>query len=230
MPSDSGAKAVSAGATHTCAVLLDRSTVCWGAGEDGQLGYGSQLDSFSAAPVALPAPATAISAGSDHTCALLETGLAMCWGEGRSGQLGNGVEESTALPVYVSQSAVFTAITASTTNSGQVRLRVESLSSPSIHLSCPLERVLQEKGYGHSCAVRDDCSAVCWGSAAMGQLGQPPEVVPPLPPRALSLPPAALGVTKSPKTCEQLGREYGGSWSNPASADTSPAGAEPRGC
>ena len=39
-------RSVSAGASHTCAVLDDDSLKCWGDNERGQLGVGDQTDRF----------------------------------------------------------------------------------------------------------------------------------------------------------------------------------------
>ena len=36
-----GVTEIAAGERHTCALFFDRSVKCWGAGEDGQLGYGN---------------------------------------------------------------------------------------------------------------------------------------------------------------------------------------------
>ncbi len=92
------ATAVTAGSTHTCA-LLDNGTVrCWGNGGNGRLGYGN-TDTIgdnetpgSVGPVNLGGgrTAAAVTAGGAHTCALLDNGTVRCWGNGFSGQLGYG--------------------------------------------------------------------------------------------------------------------------------------------
>ncbi len=90
------AKAITAGANHTCAVLDDGSVRCWGFARKGQLGYGNTQDigdnetPGSAGPVNLGAgrTAVAISASGDHTCARLDNGSVRCWGDGVNGELG----------------------------------------------------------------------------------------------------------------------------------------------
>jgi alpha-tubulin suppressor-like RCC1 family protein len=94
------AVAISAGASHTCAILDTGQVRCWGYGGDGQLGYGNTEaigddpgeTPGSVGPVDLGAgrTAVAISAGEDHTCAVLDTGQVRCWGRGLYGQLGYG--------------------------------------------------------------------------------------------------------------------------------------------
>ncbi len=74
------ATAISAGDSHSCALLTDGTVWCWGAGGDGQLGTGST--DLSSTPVSIyTAPATAISASSLSTCALLATKTVSCWGK-----------------------------------------------------------------------------------------------------------------------------------------------------
>ncbi len=95
-PVDLGARAISAGGNHTCAVLDDGSVRCWGLGLYGQLGYGNTSNvgdtqtPASTGPVALGPgrTAVAISAGELHTCALLDDGNVRCWGDGANGRLG----------------------------------------------------------------------------------------------------------------------------------------------
>ena len=73
--------AVSAGGTHTCALLDDATIKCWGAGANGRLGYGDQNSigddagemgaALSAISVGTSRTAKAISAGDAHSCAIL---------------------------------------------------------------------------------------------------------------------------------------------------------------
>jgi alpha-tubulin suppressor-like RCC1 family protein len=90
------AVAISAGTVHTCAILDTGRVRCWGFGDEGRLGYGSE-DTIgddetpgSVATVNLGAgrTAVAISAGGAHTCALLDNGGIRCWGTGATGRLG----------------------------------------------------------------------------------------------------------------------------------------------
>jgi alpha-tubulin suppressor-like RCC1 family protein len=77
-----------------------------------------------------------------HTCGLRTDGTAWCWGFGTSGERGDGTLNSLAYPVPV----VTTGVTGTTWT---------SIST----------------GYTHTCGVRDDKSAWCWGDNSYGALG-----------------------------------------------------------
>jgi alpha-tubulin suppressor-like RCC1 family protein len=90
-------KSVSAGFTHTCAILDDNTLRCWGDNSNGQLGYGStgfgnQLTYPSATLVivGLGRIVTSVATGRDHTCAILDDRTLKCWGARYYGQLGYG--------------------------------------------------------------------------------------------------------------------------------------------
>lgn len=95
------ATAVSMGWTHTCALLDDRSVVCFGAGGVGETGQGMTGTSSTPRPVDLGAGRTAkaIDADGYFGCAILDNDALKCWGaNGNSssdtsligGQLGTG--------------------------------------------------------------------------------------------------------------------------------------------
>jgi hypothetical protein len=94
------AQAITAGFSHTCALLDNGQTKCWGFGDSGQLGYGDNTnrgelpgqmgDILPNVNLGTGRTAQAITSGDDHTCALLDTARLKCWGYGGNGQLGNG--------------------------------------------------------------------------------------------------------------------------------------------
>jgi hypothetical protein len=99
----SGFSAVSAGASHTCAVSDTGSLKCWGSNFYGQLGNGTTGPS-SMVPVdvtGLTAAVTALSLGGGHTCALLSSGGVRCWGRNDYGQLGDGTTTARSTPTVV---------------------------------------------------------------------------------------------------------------------------------
>jgi hypothetical protein len=88
------ARLVAVGNAHTCAILDDGSTRCWGVNWGGQLGYGdTTLRSAPGSPVDFGARRAVkrILAGTDATCALLTSNGLVCWGANTGGVLGTGM-------------------------------------------------------------------------------------------------------------------------------------------
>ena len=147
------AVAITAGASHTCAILDEGSVRCWGNGSQGRLGYGNQNtigDNETPAavgPVNLGGRAArAIAAGDFHTCAILDDGSMRCWGFGTSGQLGNGA----------------------TANVGD-----DEAPAAAGVVALPAGRAARAVagGAGHTCAILDTGAVSCWGFGANGRLG-----------------------------------------------------------
>lgn len=147
------ATAITAGASHTCAILDDGSVRCWGNGVSGRLGYGNQASigddetPAAAGPVDIGAGrrAVAISAGDFHTCAIRDDARLLCWGFGSGGQLGYGGTADVGDDE--------TPAAAGPLDFGGRGVRAVS------------------GGKGHTCAILDDGSARCWGFGADGRLG-----------------------------------------------------------
>ena len=154
------ATAVTAGNSHTCAILDDGGVRCWGYAYHGELGYalagpdGAQEDigddeaPGSVGPVQLGAgrTAVAIAAGDLHTCALLDDGSVRCWGLGSSGQLGYG----------------------NTRNVGDDELPG---SVGPVFLGVGRTAVAIAAGVAQTCAILDDGGVRCWGFGRNGRLG-----------------------------------------------------------
>jgi len=97
----SGAIAVAAGYSHTCAVLADHTMRCWGSNYYGQLGNGITNKNPAAVPEKVSGIASAftVTAGFNHTCARLIDGTFKCWGHNRNGELANGTTTDSSIPV-----------------------------------------------------------------------------------------------------------------------------------
>ncbi len=153
----SSVSAIAAGDLYTCALLADGTVKCWGDAPQGS----------SSAPVTVTtgpgnssplSGVTAIAAGDYHTCALLSRGTVTCWGSNGAGELGNGSTTSSVAPV-----AVVAGPGDSTPLSGVTAIAIEH--------GVPLEEGAASFGYPHTCALLTDGSVKCWGSNAVGQLG-----------------------------------------------------------
>lgn len=94
-----GALQVSLGAAHGCALMPDRSVVCWGRNDFRQTGqaasvacatHGTTPNPCVRALTSVPGlpKVKQIAAGAMHTCVLDLAGKPYCWGRSDSGQLG----------------------------------------------------------------------------------------------------------------------------------------------
>ena len=155
------AKAISAGATHTCAILDNNTVKCWGENLNGQLGYDDTIDRGDSAgdmaalvTVDLGAGRTAkaISAGSQYTCALLDNNSIKCWGDNVFGQLGQGDTINRG--------------DASTIGHTMAALQPVTLGLSPSHTAKSVSA-----GKSHTCAILDDNTVRCWGNNTNGQLG-----------------------------------------------------------
>lgn len=146
--SNTTAVAVDAGFEHTCALLADGNTTCWGPNDAGQLGMGAAggANQRSGVPLTVSGPVLAVDAGGNHTCASTPTGIVNCWGYGFHGQLGNGGFGSLSLPTTVQ------------------RLDTTAGSAAENAVSLAL-------GFDHSCAALQSGRVKCWGRNNFAQLG-----------------------------------------------------------
>src|SRR3954453_5898528 len=153
------AKAISAGGSHTCAILDDNTVRCWGYAFWGELGYGNP-DPDPMTPDVEPMPvdigdnetpasvgpvnlgsgrtAKAISAGDLHTCAILDNDTVRCWGRGQDGQLGYG-------------------------NQQNVGDRDTPASAGPVDLGGGHTAKAISAGVAETCAILDDGNVRCWG-------------------------------------------------------------------
>lgn len=147
---ESAAIAVSAGATHSCALLDTGRLQCWGDASDGKLGYADSPDVGEAralpkGAVPIGDRATAVVAGGTHTCAILEGGAVRCWGNNDFGQLGYGV------PGAIGDDEAPSAV------------------AP-LQFAQPVAQLAL--GVDHSCALTSSGNVYCWGENFFGQLGR----------------------------------------------------------
>ena len=175
---------------HTCGIRVDGSAWCWGRGVFGQLGNGSAATSNTPVEVSGGASWVTISAGSQHTCGIQNDGSAWCWGVGISGRLGNGNTEGQNAPVAVAGDGVWVDISAGGGHSCGVQVDGSAwcwgaasvgrlgIGDTSEDRSVPSRVVGQSasfraitSGSSHSCAVKADGSAWCWGNGNSGRLG-----------------------------------------------------------
>ena len=155
---------VSAGLSHTCAIMENRSVRCWGDNTFGQLGNGisgSVNDSSLSVQVDLGLGRTArsIDTSHSHTCAVLDDYSLKCWGANSRGQLGDNTTVDRFSPVMVIE-ASSTEDSSSNNGSGGLIDGVQVNAIPMV-----------STGYAHTCALTNNGSVWCWGDNSFGQLG-----------------------------------------------------------
>ena len=143
---------ISAGGAHTCGVRSPGAAWCWGEAASGKLGDGqSSTDRTRSEWVHTDTAApgwsdwTSIDAGVLHTCGIRSDGTAWCWGESANGRLGDG-QTTTDRP-------------------RPVQVHTDT-ASPGWS-----DWVSISTGVLHTCGIRGDGTAWCWGGALNGRLG-----------------------------------------------------------
>jgi alpha-tubulin suppressor-like RCC1 family protein len=98
----SGVVSVATGSTHTCALTVGGSVLCWGENTYGQLGNGTTANRTAPTPVdGLTSGVVAIAAGGRVSCAVTAAGAVLCWGYNGYGTLGDGTTHSRLTPTPV---------------------------------------------------------------------------------------------------------------------------------
>jgi len=186
--------AISAGGGFACALSRTGDAYCWGYGNEGQMGNGT--NSGAATPVQVTAPDdvkfVSISAGSGHNCAVATTGTAYCWGNGGDGRLGFGGSSDKTTPTAVQAPAgvSFVSISAGQYHTcalttvgtvycwgsglnGELGNGTNGLSLTPVAVSMPAgEKFISvDAGWAHNCGVTASGKAYCWGYGGNGELG-----------------------------------------------------------
>ncbi len=104
LPNGTAAASATLGTQHTCAVLTNGDTVCWGSNVDGQAGInppGGSGQGIAKVP-SIP-PTLNASAGAAHTCIVTPSppGQLWCWGRNTMGEVGGGPDGGIAAPLQV---------------------------------------------------------------------------------------------------------------------------------
>jgi len=178
---------ISAGSYHTCGVLTNGGVMCWGEGNNYQLGHGGTSDKYSPYPVDSAENFTSVSAGFVHTCGRLVNGSLMCWGEGSNYRLGYGGTSDKYSPYPVDSAENFISVSAGYQHTcgrlvnGSVmcwgdndyaQLGDNTLEDKSVTMIYSSQNFNSVSARGqHSCGSLINGSVMCWGYDNQGQIG-----------------------------------------------------------
>ena len=154
-------KAISAGESRTCGLLIDGTPLCWGIGRTR--GEGAEVPDGKF---------VSISAG-DHTCALREDGTPVCW---------DFKQEGDHTCSQRADGSTFCRLNEQGPSSSDGSERDSALASATIEIIAgyfdqtpPADEELSSistRG-SYTCGLRRDGSAVCWGNNSWGQSSPP---------------------------------------------------------
>jgi alpha-tubulin suppressor-like RCC1 family protein len=180
-------KAIAVSTSGSCALALDGTAYCWGAG--GALGVSAAISS-SAVPLSVETTEKfdAIGLGDGLGCALNHAGNAFCWGFNTTGNVGDGTKDPRKTPVAVIGGHTFTSLAVghytacATTSDGAAYCWGSNAhgalgdgtgtdqSQPS-KVSTALSFSQVSTSGDHTCALTKDGAAYCWGGNTLGTLG-----------------------------------------------------------
>lgn len=183
---------------HTCGLTSTGEAWCWGSNFAGELGDGATGTRTAPARVATDVRFSKISAGGMHTCGLALDGAVYCWGAGGTGLLGtappdtcgtgSATEPCAKTPVRVQGSWTDVSVgrrhacaldgdgaahcwglnmlgETGSTNFEQAQTTPKQVLGTSVFRSV-------HAGEMFTCGLTPEGQALCWGSAARGELGR----------------------------------------------------------
>ena len=171
---------VSTGAWSTCSLKETGEIWCWGGGQYGQLGTGSDAcqgypgaeactgaTNHPPVEVSLPVNRTAVSlsdANQGHFCAILDNGDGICWGWNNQGQLGDGTVCTGGNYWYDASNP-----TPAGCNPNNGRYTPAVIDDSNFPVDSSFISI--STGFHHSCGIIDNNDLYCWGQNNNGQLG-----------------------------------------------------------
>jgi len=181
------ATSIAVGNDHSCALLSDKTVMCWGDG--GSIADGTMDDRSTPVLTQNITTATGIATNFQHSCAVLTDGTVECWGFNSDGQLGDGTTSSsfrttvtvlgitTAKSIDLGSNHACAVLTDGKVkcwgenDSGQLGDGTTTDRSTPVEVSGITSATSVVLGNDHSCAVLTDEKVKCWGDNSAGELG-----------------------------------------------------------
>ncbi|MFO0761185.1 MAG: hypothetical protein U0359_32200 [Byssovorax sp.] len=175
MPTPTGVVDIAGDSLTHCAVLSTGRVMCWGWGEQGQLGDGiASAGHASSEPVEVAglddAVAVAVSASMSHVCAVRKNGAVACWGR-NEGTLGFDSPQCGPYPRQISDTEFVDDFFPCETKPRDI---------PGVSGAATIAI-----GTSYQCAVSADGVATCWGAFGTIDGGLQMPVQPPAPLKAM---------------------------------------------
>lgn len=190
----SGGRLISGGRGHYCGIKTDGTAWCWGFGTSGQLGAGNNSSSTVPVQVTSIMPSTTpwstIGAAASHSCGIKADGTLWCWGKGSEGQLGNNGTGNSNTPVQVASTIGWKSISLGSDDTCGIKVdgtlwcwgnyangRLGLGSSIAANQTTPqqvgtnTDWASVSAGANHTCGIKTDGTAWCWGLRSNGRLG-----------------------------------------------------------
>ena len=173
---------------HTCALKANGEAWCWGAGQYGRLGTGSETNRTSPTLVGGGIQFISIATGGGHSCGIAADSSAYCWGRNTEGQLGDGTNTNRLIPTKVAAPIKFKQIAAGIAHTCGISENgdpycwgdnvvgalgdgtTNSRNTPTLVANGPVFESIVV-GERHGCGLDANGTALCWGYNNEGELG-----------------------------------------------------------
>lgn len=184
-------KYVAAGRSHSCGIKTDDTLWCWGDDGSGQQGNGAGGNVLVPTQVSGGGSWKQVTAGIEHTCGIMSDDTMRCWGNNGQGRLGDGTQTTRQSPTTLSGGGSWKAVTGGQEHTCGIRSddtircwgnnwlgqggRDPDLENPLLVPTAILGggtwKKISATHAQHTCAIRSDDTAHCWGFNDEGQGG-----------------------------------------------------------